>query len=107
MVQRHLVSFVVVIISYMSHTLKLMVTSIIGRVWLQEALTGLRPPTFVCFNLGFLPLSKDKQVKTECSTTIVALQAAHDAVADGGCVCVLAYVGHTGLTNIFSLGHRN
>lgn len=63
---------------------------------LKEALEGHQPPTFICFNLGFLPLATDKSIKTEVSTTVAALQAAHDSLAEGGCVCVLAYIGHPG-----------
>lgn len=63
---------------------------------LKEALAGFPPPKFICFNLGFLPLSPDKSIKTEVSTTVLALQAAHDSIAEGGCICVLAYVGHEG-----------
>lgn len=52
----------------------------------------------VCFNLGWLPgVPEGKAVITTPSTTLAALHAAESCVlADGGCISVLAYVGHKG-----------
>lgn len=65
-------------------------------LWKQEAVAGFRAPKLVCFNLGYLPAAARKDVRTESGTTAAALAAAHGAVAAGGCVCVLAYIGHDG-----------
>lgn len=62
----------------------------------QEAVAGFRAPKLVCFNLGYLPAAARKDVRTESGTTAAALAAAHVAVAAGGCVCVLSYIGHDG-----------
>lgn len=67
---------------------------------LQEVLSreGIRAPQLVCFNLGWMPNqpSGSKEIKTERSTTLEALQQAHAVVAAGGSVSVVAYTGHEG-----------
>ncbi|MEE9391684.1 MAG: class I SAM-dependent methyltransferase [Planctomycetota bacterium] len=45
------------------------------------------------FNLGYLPRG-DHRVCTETKTTLLALQAAHRALSDGGILAVLCYPGH-------------
>jgi threonine dehydrogenase-like Zn-dependent dehydrogenase len=59
---------------------------------------GAARPALVCFNLGWMPGQPDgcKEIKTETGTTVEALRQAHEAVADGGSVSVVAYTGHEG-----------
>lgn len=59
---------------------------------------GASAPTLVCFNLGWMPAqpSGSKDIKTEQGTTLEALRQAHELVADGGSVSVVAYTGHEG-----------
>lgn len=59
---------------------------------------GAARPALVCFNLGWMPGQPDgcKEIKTETGTTLEALRQAHEAVADGGSVSVVAYTGHEG-----------
>eukprot|EP00208_Stichococcus_sp_RCC1054_P004088 CAMPEP_0206148094 /NCGR_PEP_ID=MMETSP1473-20131121/35532_1 /ASSEMBLY_ACC=CAM_ASM_001109 /TAXON_ID=1461547 /ORGANISM="Stichococcus sp, Strain RCC1054" /LENGTH=242 /DNA_ID=CAMNT_0053545291 /DNA_START=90 /DNA_END=818 /DNA_ORIENTATION=+ len=63
---------------------------------LREVLTEEVHPSLVCFNLGYLPHAPDKAVKTEASTTAVALHTALQAITKGGAVVAAAYVGHEG-----------
>lgn len=49
----------------------------------------------IMFNLGYLP-SADKTVITCSTTTILALQAATEILAEKGVISILAYPGHPG-----------
>ena len=49
----------------------------------------------IMFNLGYLP-SADKTVITSSTTTILALQAATEILAEKGIISILAYPGHPG-----------
>lgn len=72
------------------------------QLCLQDVLDreGIRSPRLLCFNLGWMPNqpSGSKEIKTERSTTLEALQQAHALVAAGGSVSVVAYTGHEGDT---------
>lgn len=59
---------------------------------------GAARPALVCFNLGWMPGQPEgcKEIKTETGTTLEALRQAHEAVADGGSISVVAYTGHEG-----------
>lgn len=60
----------------------------------QDHLGGVAP-RLVCFNLGYLPFG-DKHLMTKPETTVEALRAAADCLADGGALSVISYVGHEG-----------
>lgn len=49
----------------------------------------------VAFNLGYMPGS-DKSVRTKPETTLPALEQAIEALAPGGLLSVLCYLGHDG-----------
>ena len=50
----------------------------------------------VCFNLGYLPGSDNKDIVTLRETTLRAIQSALDVIRPGGAVTVVGYTGHQG-----------
>lgn len=50
----------------------------------------------ICFNLGYLPGSKNKQIKTEAMETIEGLKASLECIRGAGMISVMSYVGHEG-----------
>ena len=52
----------------------------------------------VMFNLGYLPCS-DKSIITLASTTLIALDAALECMANGACLAITVYKAHEGGTN--------
>lgn len=49
----------------------------------------------IMFNLGYLPHA-DKQIITQTTSTLIALNAALSLLAVGGIITILAYPGHAG-----------
>jgi methylase of polypeptide subunit release factors len=63
----------------------------------SNLLTHVSPGTIaaIMFNLGYLPGS-DQSVITTTSETLIALEAAVQALRPGGWLCVVCYPGHDG-----------
>lgn len=60
---------------------------------------GSHQADLVCFNLGYLPGSKDKlQTATRKPTTLAAVEGALEVLRQGGLLSILAYLQHEGGT---------
>ena len=62
---------------------------------MQSVFTGNKKIKAIMFNLGYLPGS-NKSIKTQASTTLMALNAGIDLLADDGILTLICYQGHAG-----------
>lgn len=62
---------------------------------LGEVIKQKNSVSVVAFNLGYFP-GGDKDLVTECNTTVEALTCATSLLRQGGVVTVVSYVGHPG-----------